>query len=258
MAKQIRVGVGGWNYEAWRGTYYPKDLPRADELSYSSRHLTAIEIDSTFYRNPGPEVFQKWHDETPDDFKFTLKAPRYVMNRKVLAGAGQAIENFVEGGVRRLGSKLGAINWRFDERKPFEPDDFEACLALLPKDVPHAVEARHPSFRCEQFVQLARKYGVSIVVAGDSPYPIIPDITGPFVYMRIMGTRQGFEHGYDEAGLHAWAERARAYARGEIPGDLEAVSREPGPAGPKNVFLYVINGFKQSNPAAAMALIERI
>ena len=250
--------MGGWIYEPWRGAFYPKGMPQKEELAYASRHLTSIEINGTFYRNPGPETFQKWHDETPDDFMFSLKAPRYVMNRRLLAGAGEAIHNFVEGGVKTLGAKLGAINWQFDARKPFDPEDFEACLALLPNNLRHAVEVRHESFRCAQFVDLARKYQVAIVLAGDSSHPLIPDVTAPFAYLRIMGTSEGNAAGYAEEQITAWANRAKTLAAGEAPGDLERVSPEPAAPAQRDVFLYVINGFKQSNPAAAMALIERM
>lgn len=253
----IRVGVGGWNYQPWRGVFYPKGLPQAEELAYASRRLTAIEIDSTFYRNPGPETFKRWRDETPDDFVFTLKAPRYILNRRVLAESGEQIRKFVNGGVRELKEKLGAINWRFDERKPFDPDDFEACLKLLPGDVRNAVEVRHPSFRSEQFVELARKFQVAIVMAGDSSYPQIADVTAPFVYMRVMGTSSETPNGYSEEQLDAWADRAKAYAGGRVPSDLDTFSPRQAEVRNRDVFLFFINGFKQVNPAAAMALIER-
>src|SRR6185312_10975981 len=161
----IYVGVGGWVFEEWRGNFYPKGLSQKRELEYASRQVTAIEINGTYYGSQRPDSFARWHDETPDDFVFTLKGPRFATNRRVLADAGDSIEKFVTGGVTRLKKKLGAINWQFMATKKFEPEDFGAFLALLPDKhdgvfLRHAVEVRHASFACADFVTLCRKYGV--------------------------------------------------------------------------------------------------
>jgi uncharacterized protein YecE (DUF72 family) len=260
----IRVGVGGWTFVPWRGTFYPKDLPQKRELEYASRQLSSIEINGTFYGSQKPESFQKWHDETPDDFVFALKAPRFATNRRKLAEAGESIERFFNSGLLRLADKLGPINWQFATSKVFDPEDFEAFLKLLPASVEgrtimNAVEVRHPSFRSPAFVDLLRKHGVAVVVAGDSDYPQIADVTAPFVYARIMGTTAKVKSGYAPKELDAWAARAKLWAAGKAPSDLELASAERPPAvQPRAVFLYVISGHKESNPAAAQALIERL
>ena len=82
MTYPIRIGIGGWNYEPWEETFYPSDLAKKRQLEYASRQLTAIEINSTFYRNQKPHVFENWADQTPDGFKFTVKAQRFTTSRK--------------------------------------------------------------------------------------------------------------------------------------------------------------------------------
>ena len=262
MPFRIRVGVGGWNYDAWRETFYPKDLPRARQLGHASRRLTSIEIDSTYYGGKTPAIFRTWRDAAPDDFVFSVKGSRFVTNRRTLAEAGPSIERFFQTGPTELGEKLGPINWQFARTKPFDPDDFSAFLALLPKSIDgvalrHAVEVRHDSFRTPGFVDLARAHGVAVVVAGDSDFPLIPDATAPFVYARIMGTREDEARCYPEPALDAWAARARTWARGGSPADLGALQLPVEAAG-RDVFLYVISGFKARNPLAAMALIEKV
>lgn len=261
---QIRVGVGGWTYAPWRGPFYPEGLPHRRELEHASRQLSSIEINGTFYGSQKPESFARWREETPDDFVFALKGPRFATNRRVLAEAGDSVERFYASGVLELGDKLGPVNWQLAPTKQFQAEDFAAFLALLPKEASgralrHAVELRHPSFRHPEAVAIARWHGVAIVVAGDSEYPQIADPTAPFVYARIMGTTADHEAGYAPAALDAWAARARAWAAGELPGDLECVgSASNGAAVPREVFLYVISGHKVRNPAAAMALIARL
>ena len=260
---RIRIGIGGWTFEPWRGTFYPKDLTQKRELEYASRKLNSIEINGTFYGSQKPESFAKWHDETPDDFIFALKGPRFATNRRVLAEAGSSIERFFQSGVTNLKRKLGPINWQFAGTKKFDAADFEGFLKLLPKEVGglkirHAVEVRHDSFKHPDFVALARAYGVAIITAADSDYPQIADPTAPFVYARIMGTSENQKLGYAPKALDSWATRAKAWAAGGTPDDLETVAKpKPDKAG-REVFLYVISGFKERNPAAAMALMERV
>jgi uncharacterized protein YecE (DUF72 family) len=259
---QIRVGIGGWTFEPWRGTFYPEDLTQKRELEYASRALTSIEVNGTFYGSQSPATFAKWRDETPDDFVFSLKAPRYATNRRVLADAGETIERFFASGVLELQNKLGPINWQFAPTKKFDAEDFEAFLKLLPAKVEgrairHALEVRHESFADAAFVRLAKKYRVAIVMAGDSKYPQIADATAPFVYARIMGTTEKQKNGYAKGALDSWAERAKVWAGGGVPEGLETVAPAAA-AKSRDVFLYVISGFKEKNPAAAMEIIKRL
>ena len=263
MAGKIRIGVGGWTYEPWRGTFYPEGLAQKRELEYAGSKLSSIEINGTFYGSQKPESFAKWHDETPDDFVFTLKGTRYSTNRRVLAEAGESVERFISSGIIELKDKLGPINWQMAGTKKFDPEDFERFLKLLPKShegkaLQHAVEVRHPSFRVPDFIALARDYGVAVILDADSDYPQIADVTAPFVYARIMGTSESEELGYSAADLDKWAKLAKAWAKGESPDGLEYGSDEKADKTGRDVYLYVISGFKERNPAAAMALIERL
>jgi uncharacterized protein YecE (DUF72 family) len=242
---QIRIGVGGWTFEPWRGSFYPEKWPQKRELEFASRKLTSIEINGTYYGSQKPESFAKWHDETPDDFVFALKGPRFTTNRRVLAEAGSSVERFFASGVMNLRNKLGPINWQFMATKKFDPDDFAAFLRLLPKSIDgtsirHAVELRHDSFANPDAIAIAREHGVAIIIAADSEYPQIADLTAPFVYVRIMGTQQSEPSGYSATDLTKWEKQARKWGAD------------------RDVYLYVISGFKPHNPAAAMALIDRL
>jgi len=260
---RIRVGVGGWTYEPWRGAFYPDGLAQKRELEYAGQKLTSIEINGTYYGSQKPETFAKWHDETPDDFVFALKGPRFTTNRRVLAEAGQSVERFLSSGVLELKEKFGPINWQFATTKKFDPDDFAAFLKLLPASVEgrairHAVEVRHESFQSADFVALTRAHNVAIVVAADSEYPQIADPTAPFVYARLMGTQEAEPAGYAESALDRWAANAHIWAAGRVPAGLHTVAKPAAKASARDVFLYVISGFKVRNPAAAMALIARL
>lgn len=262
----IRVGIGGWTYEPWRSNFYPPGLAHSRELQHASRQLTAIEINATYHGTQRPTSFAKWHDETPEDFVFSVKASRYATNRRVLAEAGESIERFVHSGIARLGPKLGPIVWQFATTKRFEPDDFAAFLQLLPGAVEglplrHVLEVRHPSFMVPEFLALARRHGAATVFTDSAEHPSFADLTGPFVYARLMCADPLQPDGYPAADLDLWAERARCWAAGAEPQDLPRVA-PAGPAEPakgdRDVFMFFINGAKERAPAAAIALLARL
>jgi uncharacterized protein YecE (DUF72 family) len=263
-AAAIRVGVGGWTYEPWRDTFFPAGLPHSRELEYASRRLTAIEINGTYYRTQSPKSFAKWRDETPPGFVFSVKATRYATNQRVLADAGDSVRRFVESGLAELGPKLGPIVWQFMATKRFDAADFGAFLELLPRSVAgvtlrHAMDVRHPSFMTPEYLALARRHGVATVFADSGEYPSFADLTGDFVYARLMRTEAEIETGYDAAALDRWAERARRWAGGGEPADLPRVEAASAKGSqPRDVFMYFISGAKERAPAAAMALIERL
>jgi uncharacterized protein YecE (DUF72 family) len=258
----IRAGVGGWDYDPWRESFYPPGLPKTKQLDYASSKLTATEVNATYYKLQKPELFAKWAKATPDGFKFAIKASRYCTNRKLLAEAGEGIARFCGQGITELGDKLGPILWQFMGTKKFEPDDFRAFLNLLPREqdgVPlrHALEPRHESFRCPEFVAMARAAGAAIVFADSDDYPCIPDLSGDFAYARLQRSRDEIATGYPDDELDRWADVARAWSRGESPANFPYAADAPPPQ-PRDTYVFVISGAKVRAPLAAMALLDRL
>lgn len=259
----IRVGIGGWTYEPWRGTFYPAGLKHADELGYAASKLTAIEINGTFYRTQSAASFAKWRDETPEGFVFSVKGHRAVVNKKVLGEAGEAIEWFLGSGVTELGDKLGPLLWQFAPFKKFDADDFGAFLNLLPEKagglpLRHVVEVRHASFLVPEFVALIAKHNVAVVYADSDDYPAIADVTADFVYARLQRSREAEPAGYPATELDAWAARAKTWAAGGVVDDLPRYGSGKVPKKKRDVFAFMIAGDKVRAPAAAQALIERL
>ena len=259
---RIRAGIGGWTYAPWRSNFYPAGLVQRRELEYASRHVTAIEVNGTFYGAQKPATYAAWRAETPDGFVFSLKAPRYATERNALAGAGATIKGFVFGGLAELGDRLGPINWQLPERKVFDRDDVSAFFDLLPRELDglrlrHVIEVRDASFACVEYVELARQHAVATVFTDSPEYPSFADVTSDFVYARLRCSEAKHATGYAPAALDAWARRAREWARGNEPDDLPRVA-PPSNSGERDVFVYFINGAKERAPAAAMALLDRL
>ena len=259
----IRIGIGGWTYEPWRGTFYPEKWPQKRELDYAAGHVTAIEINGTYYGSQKPATFASWAKAVPDGFVFSLKASRYCTNRKVLAEAGESIAKFTGQGIVELGDRLGPILWQFMATKQFDPDDFAAFLALLPAKqdglvLRHAVHVRHESFAVPAFVAMCRAAGVTIVYAHSAEYPAIADLTGDFVYARLEDAEERFAAGYAPAALDDWASKARLWAQGGRPDGLPYVDDAMPANHPRETFIFFINGAKVRAPHGAMALIDRV
>lgn len=259
----IRVGIGGWTYEPWRGVFYPAGLRQADEQAFACSKLTAIEINGTFYSRFKPESWRKWRDVAPDGFQYAVKASRFCTNRRVLAEAGESVERFLEQGLTELGDKLGPVLWQLAATKQFVTEDIAAFLKLMPPErdgvrLRHVIEPRHESFRCAQFVDMARAAGVAIVFADGKDRPVIADPTADVVYARLQGCAEEIESGYEPAELDRWAETARAWERGERPAGFSYVTTAPPQAANRDVFIFFISGAKVRAPGAAQALISRL
>ena len=261
-ATGIRVGIGGWSYEPWRKSFYPPEVARSRELDYASRRVTSIEINGTFYGLQKPAVFAKWHDATPADFVFSIKAPRFIVQRKDLASAGTALERFLSSGITELKSKLGPILWQLAETKKFDAAELDSFLGSLParadqRPLRHALEVRHPSFMNREFLAIARRYGVAVVYEDDAVHPGIADLTSTFVYARLRRSAAAVATGYSLPALKQWSRRAQTWAKGQQPAGLPRVEPRPRNASlPRDVFLYFINGAKERAPAAAQKLIS--
>lgn len=242
----IRVGVGGWTFEPWRGSFYPQGLPHRRELEYAAQQLTAIEINATSYGRQKPTSWRKWREAVPAGFQFSLKASRFCTARKVLADSGGSIATFLGQGLTELGDKLGPINWQFADTKPFDRDDFARFLDLIPDvqdglPLHHALEVRHPSFLDPAFLDLARARNMAVVFTDHDQFPRIEEQTADFTYARLQRSIEAVETGYDDAALAGWARQVRTWAEGR-----------------RDVFVYFVSGAKVRNPAAAQALIARL
>jgi uncharacterized protein YecE (DUF72 family) len=259
----IHIGIGGWDFDPWRGTFYPPGLAKPKQLEYLGTRLTGTEVNATFYSSMKPETFAKWRDSVPDGFKFALKASRFCTNRKVLADGAESIERFLGQGLTGLGDKLGPILWQLAHTKKFDAGEIEDFLALLPASrdgvaLRHAIEPRHESFRHPDFVALARKAGAAIVMAEHETYPQVADMTADFVYARLQCAKEAEPLGYSEEALDRWTQAAKGWAAGESPAGLDYYGDAAADKRARDVFLFFIGGDKLRNPLAAQAVIGRL
>jgi uncharacterized protein YecE (DUF72 family) len=284
----IRIGISGWRYPPWRGTFYPEGLPQRRELEYASRHVSTIEINGSFYSLQRPELYARWHDETPDDFLFSVKAPRYITHMLRLRDCDTALANFFASGIANLGDKLGPILWQLPPTFRFERALLDDFLAKLPRDTDaasalarrrdekvkgrarlaygrcrplrHALEIRHETFVDDAFVELLRRRSVALVVADTAgKWPLAEDLTADFVYARLHGDEVLYVSGYSDVALDAWAARFIAWSEGRAPQDARCISRVAGePCAGRDVFCYFDNDAKVMAPRDAQAITRML
>ncbi len=261
---RIRVGIGGWTFAPWRGTFYPKGLPRHEELAFAAAKLTTIEINATFYRQQSSASYRKWASAVPDGFVFSVKGHQRATHAKDLSESGEVIKWFLGSGVLLLGDKLGPILWQFPPYRRFDEGSIAQFLGQLPhqvegRSIRHVVEVRHKSFATPAFTRLLSDFDVAAVFSDSEKYPSIADLTGETVYVRLQRGDDKLPAAYPPAEIEQWAGRARLWAAGSAPGDLPLVDPGHKPERKaRDVFVYFIHEGKLKAPAAAMALIERL
>jgi uncharacterized protein YecE (DUF72 family) len=287
MGRQL-VGISGWRYAPWRGVFYPRALAQHRELEYASRQLPTIEINGTHYSLQRPECFEAWRAATPPGFVFAVKGSRFITHMKRLNDIERPLANFFAQGVLALEEKLGPLLWQFPPSFRFEPARLEAFFALLPRDTDaamalarrrdhrmtgrakltcrssrelrHAIEIRHESFRDPAFVKLLRRFNVALVVADTAgKWPYVEDVTADFMYLRLHGDKEIYKSGYDEAALDRWAARIRAWSGGGEPADARKIAPlAPPRRKSRELYCYFDNDMKAHAPFDALGLIDRL
>ena len=283
----IRIGISGWQYDGWRGAFYPEKLSQKKELEFASKRFNSIELNGSFYSLQKPPSFKKWSEETPDNFVFSIKAPRFITHIRQLRECEAPVANFCAQGILRLGKKLGPVFWQVPPSFKFEAEVLDSFFKLLPRshkeaatvganhdrwmngrtwleveqDAPlrHAIEVRNKSFANEEFIEVLRRHQVALVVADTPVWPRLFDITADFMYCRLHGSEKIYESGYTPEAIDEWAKRVVAWSRGEEAADgVKASAKDGQKLASRDVFVYFDNDMKVRAPVDAQSLRKRI
>lgn len=283
----VRIGVSGWNYDSWRGSYYPGDLSQKDELSYLGERFPTLELNASFYSLRSPDNYRGWSEAVPEDFVFAVKGSRFITHNKKLRDTHLALANFAASGVLALGDKLGPVLWQLPEDQRFDEERLDGFLGSLPKGtremaelardhgeqvegralteaegnhhVRHALEARHESWFVPEAVRVLRRHGVALVVSDAADWRRVEELTAGFVYVRLHGGRETYASRYTDADLDDWASRIRRWRDGDEPDDAERITdRKPPRRKTRDVYVYFDNDQHAHAPNDAHRLLQRL
>jgi uncharacterized protein YecE (DUF72 family) len=279
---EIRIGISGWRYAPWRGIFYPEDLSQKKELNFASRQLNTIEINGSFYSLQSPISYQAWHEQTPPDFVFAVKGPRYVTHIRRLKDVVAPLGNFFGSGVLHLKEKLGPFLWQLPPNFLYDPERLEAFFQTLPRDfasavqlaknadrldpdcpkpmhatLRHALEVRHESFLNPEFIELLKAYNIAFVFADTAgQWPYMEDVTSDFIYIRLHGEAEIYRSGYDDPSLRFWARRIKKWSSGaQVKGALTITDDKPTKQ-MRDVYVYFDNDVKVRAPFDAQKLAQ--
>ena len=270
MRGRVWIGTSGWRYAPWRGVFYPKGLPQRRELEYLSRRLGSAEINGSFYSLQKPEYYQRWRDETPQDFVFAVKGGRFITHMKRLRDVATPLANFFASGVLALGPKMGPFLWQLPPSLPYDQELLADFFAMLPRDtgeaavlaskhdqrldgraqteplvdlpLRHALEVRHESFVDPTLADFLRAHGIGLVTASAAAnWPYLEDVTADFAYVRLHGETELYTSGYSDEELDTWADRIRGWTAAGF-----------------DVYAYFDNDIKVKAPFDAIGLQERL
>ncbi len=273
----IRVGISGWTYQPWRGTFYPPGLPVRRQLAYVAERMTSVEVNGSFYALQRPSSYARWAADVAevtdrDDFVFAVKGSRFITHMRKLLDPVPALANFYASGVLALAARTGPFLWQLPASFRYDHDRFATFLQALPRtageaaalaeqhdgklagdrvltttttpDLPlrHALEVRHESFRDPAFAALLREHDVALVLS-DNPgtWPVFDEVTAGFAYVRLHGHEQLYASGYDDTALDAWAAKVHGWAAAGL-----------------DVYVYCDNDAKVRAPFDAMNLLARV
>lgn len=281
---RIRIGVSGWDYPHWRSDFYPKGLPRTNELGYAAKVFGSIEINGTFYSLKSPATFRSWYEAAPTGFRYAVNGSRFITHNKKLGHVDGALANFLASGLLELKEKLGPILWQVPGNLRFDAERVEGFLSLLPRDtvalgtlaerhdgripnasltpdrnrrVRHVLEPRHPSWLVPELSGIARRHGVALAFSHAADWPYTEEVTAGFVYIRLHGPDRLYDSAYGEEGLAAWADRLKAWRRGGEPRDAVRITDHPPPRRrSRDVYVYFDNDGHGHAPREARRLAE--
>lgn len=283
---RTRIGLSGWNYDSWRGDFYPEDLPRTRHLAHVADVFDTVEVNGSFYSLLQPSTYRRWYDAVPAGFRFAVKGSRFITHNKKLRDVDSALANFFASGVLDLREKLGPFLWQLSAQLRFDADRIGSFLSSLPRDtdqaadlarrhddrvgepsfgpgerhrIRHVLEVRNDTWLCDELVSLARAHGVALAFSHSSAWPYVEEITAGFVYLRLHGPGELYASPYRGPALDRWAARVEAWRSGGEPDDPERITdRSPPERKERDVYVYFDNDDGGHAPRDAVQLRERI
>lgn len=192
------VGTSGWQYPEWKGKFYPETMSPAKMLTFYSGVFNSTEVNYTFRSIPSAKTIQRWGDETPADFRYSLKAPQRITHFAKLKDCTEVVKTF-RTAVKGLGKKLGPVLFQLPETFKADEAVLREFVGTLPKGLRAAFEFRHESWLSDNIYDILSKKNVALCIAESDEFETPKVVTADFGYLRIR------REDYTARQLKKWA-----------------------------------------------------
>ena len=213
MEPRIYIGTSGWNYDHWKGVFYPADCPQSKWLEFYAGHHPTVELNASFYRLPTPQTFESWRNRTPAGFRWAVKANRYITHIKRIKGIREPLKRFFAA-AECLQEKLGPILFQLPPSLSFDEEEFRRFCSHLPEDHLFVLEVRHPSWADKRVATMLSDYNIALCISDTAGrYPYVEEDSATFMYARLHGSQELYVSEYTEEELQAYAQKIRAWSK---------------------------------------------
>lgn len=212
----IHIGTSGWNYDHWKGGFYPSNLSKKQWLRFYADRLPGVEINNSFYNLAERKVWEKWKEDTPKGFIFSVKASRYITHMKKLKGSEDAVQRFIDR-VEALEEKLGPLLFQLPPHWRCNPERLDSFLQVLPRDHLYSFEFRDESWLRDEVYDILRNHKAALCIYHLSGFVSPKELTADFAYIRLHGPGDAYEGTYDAQTLAGWAGALSSWGRQGIP-----------------------------------------
>lgn len=207
MRSGLFIGAGGWRYDDWRNGFY-RDVPRKLWLKHYAKHFNAVEINTSFYGALQPATLERWRQETPGGFRFSIKANRFLTHVQRLRVAPASLAR-QRNALLPLGDKLAVVLWQLPKNFGFDPERLEAFTEMLKEwgEVRHALEFRDASWFCSATSDCLGRHRIAACQSDAADWPLCQVVTTDLAYLRLHGHESTYASAYSQSQLEAWAEK---------------------------------------------------
>jgi len=204
---KIRIGTSGWNYDHWKGIFYPEELSKGKWLEFYIKYFDTVELNASFYRLPTQKTFQNWYKRTPRGFIWSVKANKFITHTKRLKDVKEALNRFYNA-ISGLKEKCGPILFQLPPSLVFEKELLKDFCSMLDFSYRYTLEVRNSSWINDEVFEILKEHNIAFCISDTAGrFPYHEEITADFIYIRLHGSKILYASEYTEEEINLWAQK---------------------------------------------------
>jgi uncharacterized protein YecE (DUF72 family) len=196
-----KIGCSGFHYPEWKNIFYPPGIRQKEWFEFYCRHFNTMEFNVTFYKFPRVEILSRYYVRSPDEYLFSVKAPRLITHFKKFKDAQRYLSDFYNAVTVGLRQKLGPVLFQFPANFGFKDEYLERLIGLTDKSFVNVMEFRHESWWSDD---VFRAFEANNLTYCGQSHPDLPDDvikTSETIYYRFHGVPHLYSSAYKSSKL---------------------------------------------------------